>query len=182
MKRLRWFTKREHLLAVVIGFVDGILTAVLLAAGRLLGRGGPPDIGVVLRVAVSAFFTAGFVFYVGRYAELRASLVRAEAQLNLAGKAGHLASTKLGQAVFWDAASQAAISGICSFIGALLPMTVGLLAPNAPILIVAFPISMLGVLGAVLGRVVRGSYFFWVLWLLIGGLVMTAIGFELDLV
>jgi predicted membrane protein (TIGR00267 family) len=181
MTILRSLISREHRLAMVMGFVDGILTAMLLAAARLLGRGTPLDLGIVVRVAVSALFTAGFVFYVGRYAELRGSLVRAAAQLNLA-RGGHLASTRLGQAVFREATFDAAVSGICSFAGALVPLSLGLLLPSAQLVILSFPILMLAVLGILLGRVVRGSALRWSLGLVLGGVLMTLIGFELHLV
>lgn len=164
-----------------MGFVDGILTAMLLSAGRLLGRGAPLDFGVALRVATSALVNGGFVFYVGRYADLRVRLVHAEMQLNLA-KGGHLATTSLGRLALRNAFGEASVSGICSFVAALLPLSLALLLPSVPLLAIVFPVLMLGILGLILGRLVHGNLLAWASALLTSGVLIALVGLKLHLV
>jgi len=167
--------------AIAMGLADGILTALLLASGRLLGRGDPMDGGLAFRVAVGAMATGAFIFYVGRYAELRGSLIQAERQLNLASR-GKLATTRLGRAVLVEAARDSAVSGLSSFAGALLPLPLAVGVPSAPAVAVVLPLAMLAVMGAVLARVVAGSPAVWAGGLVVGGAAMAALGWELNLV
>jgi len=172
--------RREHRLAVVMGLVDGILTAMLLAARKMVGHGTPADAETVLKVAVSALATAGFVFYIGRYAELRSHLVRAEVQLNLRAR-GKFATTRLGRSVFLDACREAILSGGCSFFSALAPLLLAVVFPSMPWLSVILSLLMLGLLGIVLGKAVGGSPALWATGLTVGGLCMTLLGFVLNI-
>jgi len=181
MKYLRWVTHRGRRLALVMGLVDGVLTTMLLAAGRILGRGMPMNFSVALRVAAGCFATAGFVFYIGRYTELRAELVRSEAQLNLARR-GKLATTHLGRSVLFDAIAEAALSGVSSFMSALLPLTLALFFPTVPLFSIVVSLLALGIMGIVLGNAVRGSPVMWAINLIVGGTLMTLAGFWLHLV
>jgi VIT1/CCC1 family predicted Fe2+/Mn2+ transporter len=181
VKALRWFRHRKRRLAIVMGGVDGILTALLLAAGRLLGRGALLDVSLAMRVAVGAMATSGFVFYIARYTELRSNLVYAEAQLNMARR-GILATTHLGWSVFRDAMAEAAISGISSFAGASLPLALAILLPSVPGLSISLPLLTLGGLGFTLGKSVNGRPGLWSFGLMLGGLLMALLGFELHLV
>lgn len=180
MKSLYWLKRRENHLPVVMGLVDGILTAMLLAARKILGYGTPVDSATALKVALYAFATAGFVFYIGRYAELRSQLVHAAAQLNLR-KRGRLATTHLGRMVLHEAVGEAFVSGGCSFISALLPLSLAAAFPSAPLFSVIISLLMLGLLGYLLGRAVRGSSVSWSISLVLGGLLMTGLGFSLHI-
>jgi hypothetical protein len=82
----------------VIGPVDGILTALTLAAARILTPDQPIDISLALRIALAASLSGGFVFFVAEYARLRGELVHAARHLNLAST-GRLATSHLGQEV-----------------------------------------------------------------------------------
>lgn len=181
MTRLGWLKRREHRLAVVMGLVDGILTAMLLAARRMMGHGAPVDAETALKVAVSALATAGFVFYIGRYAELRSHLVRAEVQLNLWAR-GTFATTRLGRMVLLDACREAFLSGGCSFVSALAPLLLAVIFPFLPWLSVIASLGMLALLGAVLGSAVGGSPAAWATGLTGGGLLMMLLGFLLNIV
>ena len=121
----------EWLQAVAMGLADGILSALLLASGRLLGSDRGVDASLALRVAAGALATSGFVFYVGRYAELRGRLMHAERQLNLTSR-GRLATTHLGRAVLFEALGDAAVSGASCFAGALLPLSLSAALPSTP--------------------------------------------------
>ena len=69
MKFFRRLSYREYRLAIVMGFVDGVLTALLLASGRIFDKGIEMTVPMALRIATGALATAGFVFYIGRYTE-----------------------------------------------------------------------------------------------------------------
>jgi hypothetical protein len=141
MTSLRALRPEDHR-AIAMGLADGMLTALLLASGRLLGRGDPIDGGLALRVAVGAMATGAFIFYVGRYAELRGTLIRAEQQLNLTSR-GKLATTRLGRAVLHEAVRDSAVSGVSSFAGALLALLLAVGLPSAPALARMIPVGML---------------------------------------
>jgi VIT1/CCC1 family predicted Fe2+/Mn2+ transporter len=163
-----------------MGFADGVLTALLLASGRLVGS-RIVDASLAIRVALGALATSGFVFFVGRYAELRGQLVHAERQLNLTTR-GRLATTRLGRAVQREALGDAAISGASCFVGALLPLSLSATVPGTPLLAVTVPLVMLGFMGLLLGKALGGSPVIWALSLIVGGIGMTALGWKLDLV
>ena len=164
-----------------MGLADGILTALLLASGRLLAEGRGVDCSLASKVAIYALATNGFVFFVGRYAELRGRLIHAERQLNLTSR-GHFATTRLGRAALRDAVRDTTASGASCFAGALLPLALSAGLPSLPLLAVLVPISMLGVMGFVLAKVLGGWPVLWAAGLLVGGIGMTALGWQLDLV
>jgi VIT1/CCC1 family predicted Fe2+/Mn2+ transporter len=169
-----------HRLDLVAGLCDGILTALILAAGRLVNGGEPVSFGLALRVSAVAALTGGFAFFVARYADLRSELVRAERQLNLLSR-GRLASTRLGSAVLRDAWQGAVIVSTCSFLGALLPMTVSAVLPKPTWLGVVFAIGTLTLLGIFLARSVYGSRSRWALGLALVGTLLTLAGVKLDI-
>lgn len=181
---MRWvgrLLRREYYHSIVMGLVDGILTALLLATGRLLGRGEPVNLSLAIRVAIGALATSGFIFYIGRYAGLRGRLVRAERELNLVRR-GRLATTQLGRAVLLEAISDAVISGTFSFAGALLPLVLAVALPANPLISIVIPIALLGMMGFVLGKAVSGSSVLWAICLLFGGGVIAILGYALRLV
>jgi len=180
MRRLLSLAPEGHR-AIAMGLSDGILTALLLASGRLLGRGDPMNAGLALRVAVGTMATGAFIFYVGRYAELRGTLIRAERQLNLTSR-GKLATTRLGRVVLVEAVGDSTVSGVSSFVGALLPLLLAVGVPSVPPVAVAASIVMLAAMGAVLARVVAGSTTAWAGGLVVGGMAMAALGWKLNLV
>ncbi len=181
---MRWvgrLLRREHYHSIVMGLADGILTALLLASGRLLGRGKPVNLSLAIRVAIGALATSGFILYIGRFAELRCRLVRAERELNLVRR-GRLATTQLGRAVLLESVSDAVISGTFSFAGSLPPLVLAIALPANPFISVVIPIALLGVMGFVLGKAVSGSPILWAICLLFGGAVITFLGYWLRLV
>ena len=167
---------------MVAGVCDGMLTALTLASGRMIGPGSGLSGGLALRVAAAAAaVTQIFVFFVARYAQFRQELVHAERQLNLITP-GHLVSTRLGRAVLHDAAAAAAISAVCSFAGALVPLGLSALLPQVPWLSIALTVALLAGLGALLARTVHGNPWLWALGLIVGGLAVSYVGVQLDIV
>jgi len=180
MKISAWLSQTEHRLDLVAGLCDGILTALILAAGKLLTGGDSVTVSLALRVAAAATLTGGFAFFVARYADLRSELVRAERQLNLMSH-GRFASTRLGRAVLRDAWLGALIISICSFFGAMLPLMISAILPRPTWLGVAVAIGTLALLGIFLAKAVYGSPARWALVLAIAGALLSLIGVKLEI-
>ncbi len=179
MKIIAWLSRSEQRLELVSGFSDGMLTGLILSAGKLLKGGEPVTTSLAVRVAVIAMLANGFAFFVGRYAELRNGLVRAEHQLSLL-KHGYLASTRLGRAVFWDACLSVSIVGVCSFSGAILPLLVSVMVPRPAWFGVASAIGMLALLGALLARSVYDNPFLWAAALAVLGVLLSLASVKLE--
>jgi hypothetical protein len=71
MKPFSWLLSSRNRLDLVAGLSDGILTALTLAAGKLLGPEAAMSPGLALRVALAAAVSGAFVFFVAHYAVLR---------------------------------------------------------------------------------------------------------------
>ena len=113
--------------------------------------------------------------------KLRAELVHSEAQLNLA-RHGKLATTHLGRRVLLDTIREATLSGVSSFMSALLPLTSALAFPTVPLFSIVVSLLALGTIGIVLDNAVGGSPVMWAINLIAGGILMTVAGFWLHLV
>ena len=98
-----WLHATHNRLDVVAGLIDGILTALILAAAKILHHDGGLTLALVGKVGVASACTTVFVFFVAHYAELRAELVRSERELNLLAH-GRLATTRLGRQVLRESA------------------------------------------------------------------------------
>jgi predicted membrane protein (TIGR00267 family) len=181
MRLLARFFRREHTFALVIGFTDGILTALTLAAGRVVSAHNPIDLSLALRISAAASLSGMFIFFTAEYARLRTELVRAERQLNLTAH-GPLAATQLGKAVLRDTLRAAAISNVCSFLGALFPLLSGILLPRPSWLAVVVAIFALGALGAGIATTVYGNLMRWAVALMAAGVVLSLVGMELHIV
>lgn len=174
---------QRSLLSPVLGFADGILTALTLAAGELTksGQHEPISLNRVFAIATSALVSGAFVFYVAHYAQLRGELVHAERQLNLLSH-GRLASTRLGHAVLKEAVWAAAVSSVASFLGSLIPLFTAFLFPTLRWGAVVTSLTSLGILGIALAHVVHGSYWRWCGGLVTSGALLSFIGIKLHIV
>lgn len=161
------------------GVVDGILTALTLAAGRLLRPGGGATLDLGLRVGLASALTTLFVFFVAHYAELRAELTRAEHTLSLLSH-GKLVATRLGRRSFFNALGGAGVAAFCGFIGAMAPLLL-CATLSRPLLGIGATIVLLGLLGALLARSFYGPIYLWALIMMLGGIVLTYIGMELNI-
>lgn len=162
----------------VLGFVDGILNALTLAAASILHQGRAIGAGFTVRVGLFALATAGFVLFVARYADARTELVRQARQLNLASH-GHLASTRLGRAVLREALGDATIASIASFLGAVVPLAVASALPQHSWVALLVAIALLAALGSVVAVVIHGRRVYWSIALGSGGLLLTLVGLAL---
>jgi VIT1/CCC1 family predicted Fe2+/Mn2+ transporter len=181
MSATPWLFQREHAFALVIGVSDGILTALTLAAGSVLGSRVPLQIQLALRIAAASSLSGTFVFFTAEYAKLRGELVHAERQLNLTSH-GRLAATRLGRAVLLETLVKAGLASACNFAGALFPLALGALLPGLAWLAIVAAILALGLLGAAVARSVRGNLFRWVAGLMAAGIVLTFLGSRLRIV
>lgn len=175
--------QRTHLFAFLIGLADGILTALTLTAGRVLNLNPQDtiDMALALRIAAASCLSGAFVFFVAEYARQRRELVHAERQLNLASQK-HLATTRLGQAVFRDTVSGTAIASICNFLGALSPLLWSVLWPGRAWLAIVVAIVALGALGVGVARIIYGNSLRWAFTLMALGVLLTFVGVELRIV
>lgn len=180
MNRLRRLLARNRL-DVVAGLCDGILTALTLAAGRMVGAESTLAAGLALRVAVAGASSSGFMLFVAHYSQLRSELSEAERQLNLTSH-GQLAASRLGRAVLLESGAAAVVGGIAGFCGALLPLLVGVLVPSIPWLAIAAALVVLGVLGAALAIAAHGRPVVWALVLAAAGAVLAYLGMHLKLI
>jgi hypothetical protein len=76
MKTVKRLFGQENVLPMVLGFSDGILTALTLAAGRLTRPEEGVSLSFALRIAAGALVSGAFVFFVAHYAESRSGMRR----------------------------------------------------------------------------------------------------------
>ncbi len=167
-------------LDIVAGVVDGILTALTLAASKLLSPGASLDVGVALRVSIAAGATTVFVFFFAHYAESRARLIRAERQLNVL-RHGRLAAGDLGGRAFRESLGGAAVAGFCSAAGALFPLLLAFALPSPGWFGCGATIVILGALGAGLAQSFDGSRTIWAATLMAIGVIFTFLGATLKI-
>ena len=170
----------ERLLPIVLGVADGILNALTLASASLLTQDGAIGVGLAIRVAIAAFATAAFVFFVAQYADYRGQLVTAARHMSLR-TSRRLTSTGIGSAIMRDAFAGTLITGCASFPGALIPLLIAAFIPSASWIAVPIAIAMLAALGAIVARVIDGAVLRWSIVLAAGGVLMTGIGYELKI-
>jgi len=178
---LRRLMGPDRILAPVLGFTDGSLTALTLASGKLLGGHGAITVDLALRVALAAAASGAFVFFVARYSQLRGQLVHSERVLSLSAR-GSIAKTRLGRAVLAEAARDAGITTAASFPGALVPLAASALLPGPAWLGIAVSLALLGLMGLGLARALSGNPVRWALGLVAGALVLTLLGAQLQVV
>jgi predicted membrane protein (TIGR00267 family) len=168
--------RHGNIFALVIGLTDGILTALTLASGRVFSSTETITISLALRISAASSVSGVFVFFTAEYMRQRGELVHAERQLSLTS---HLAATQLGRAVLRDTLWGAAISSVCNFMGALLPLTAGALFPRLSWLALAVGLMALAVLGMGAARSTYGNPVLWVIALVIAGGLLTLAGWRL---
>jgi hypothetical protein len=154
------------------------LNALALTSAKLVTQGNL-TLSLVGKVAAVTACTTSFVFFVAHYAQLRSELVRAARELNLSSK-GQLATTQLGKQIFYEALWDALVASVCGVVGSVIPLTIALAIP-IPIVGVGVTIAILGVLGWLLGLSVFGSAALWAAGLILGGIIVTAIGAKLNI-
>lgn len=170
----------RFLLPLTLGTVDGLLNALTLTAGSLVGGGSPVTYGLAFRVGGAALVTAAFSVFVAEYAEGRAHLVRASRELNLTAR-GHLATTRLGRIAATRSLAATAVACAASFLGAAVPLLVGAALPDVSWIVVVLGVLALAAFGGLLGRLFAGRVAVWTVAMGIGGVAIAWIGVWLDI-
>ncbi|MCZ2076237.1 MAG: hypothetical protein LC130_14695 [Bryobacterales bacterium] len=173
--------RREYAFALVVGVCDGILTALTLAAGRVISSQEPLRIQLALRIATASALAGTFVFFTAEYSKLRGELVHAERELSLT-EHGRLAASRLGRAVLKEGLEKAGLSSVCNFAGALFPLALGAILPGPAWLAIAAAIIALGLLGTAIAHSVHGNHFRWAIGLMAAGGILTLAGLHLHVV
>jgi VIT1/CCC1 family predicted Fe2+/Mn2+ transporter len=175
MMRLSKLFAPERLFAWVIGPVDGILTALILAAGHIVRPEQPIGIMLAVRIGIAAALSGGFVFFFAEYARLRGELKHAERHLNLRSR-GRLALSSLGREIVADSVLGTGIASFTGFLGALVPLLFGAVFSNIAWVGIVVAVGVLGALGATVARAVQGTPGAWAVTLMLGGVALSVAG------
>ena len=175
-----WLESARTRLDITAGLIDGILTALTLASGKLLEGAGDPGVDFALRVGAATSLTTLFVFFVAHYAEMRADISRAERELNLMAH-GKLATGALGRRAIQESFAGAFVAAICGLFGAMIPLLLCHALPSPRWLGLAITVGLLGALGAILAKSFHGTMLAWAASLMAGGILLTWIGLQLNI-
>lgn len=177
-----WLVERERLLFfIVTGLAEGVLTALILAAGRMLEPSHSLTAGLALRIGMAAGFPEAVVFFAAEYARQRGQLLRMERQLNLTER-GRLVSSRLGRQALGEASGAAILSGVCAFAGASIPLVFASVLPGPGWLTIVIAVGCLGLLGAGIGHTTQSCKPCWSLALGVAGGVLATLGYFLHVV
>ncbi len=175
------FIGRERLFFVITGLVEGMLTALTLAAGKMLRPGESIAGDLALRIGMAAGFPTIVVFFAAEYARQRQELLHMAHQLNLTRRE-RLADGKLGRQAWRESSLSALASGLCSFGGAAIPLLAAGEIPGSGWPAIAVTVGCLGGLGAGIGYTTASCKTCWALALVIAGGLLTGLGYLLQVV
>jgi predicted membrane protein (TIGR00267 family) len=175
-----WIESARTRLDITAGMTDGVLTALTLASGKLLRANAPVASSIAFKIGAATALTTLFVFFVAHYAELRTEIDRAEKQLNLLRR-GTLAAGELGRRAVANAFAGSLLAAACGLLGSMVPLLLCFALPTPRWLGLAITIGLLGLLGAAMARSFRGPIGFWAVVLMLGGVVLAWIGWQLDI-
>lgn len=172
---------RRGAFAVVLGLTDGMLTALTLAAGRMVRSQSGLSISLAMRVAAASAVAGGIVFFTAELARRNQELVHAERQLNLLSH-GRLATTRLGHFVLVESFTAAFTVTGSNFLGACLPFLAGLIFRRVVLAPILCTLLLLGALGAVIAKATYRSKTLWITGLVIAGGALAGLGVWLQIV
>ncbi len=178
---MRTFLKK-HLFALVLGLIDGILSVLTLATGKVLDNKGEKfSFSLALRVALVTAISGGFVYFISEYAKQRNSLIKAEKELNLA-RHGKFVTSNLGRQILKETAVGVLVSGSFSFFGAFVPISGAVFFPTYSWLSILIALLILAILGFSMAKLVYGSSVRWVFTLIATGIVVSFLGYKLHVI
>ncbi len=161
--------------------IDGILSTLTLASGRMSGGAGDLTWGLALRIAGASSLASAFVFFAAEYTRVRGTLVREARQLSLPVR-GALVRTQLGRVALHGSVARTGLSCASNLAGALLPLVPALLWPDYSWLSILVAVAVLAALGFLLARAVSGRWASWSGGLSLAGLTIAIIGAKLHIV
>lgn len=121
--------RSDTLFAVLIGLIDGIGTALLLAGSQLLEQ-HPLGYGLVLRISLAAGLGGILPLLAAEYARQRGEIVHAARELNMIAPR-RLVQGALGRRSLHAALRSAMIAAASGFVGACGCLALGALDPRA---------------------------------------------------
>lgn len=172
--------KQNLLFPFTLGLSDGVITTLMLISRSLLS-GESIGAGLALRVAFGAAFVGAFSYFIAEYSRLREEISRTSRQLVLRSPS-YLIKGKIGRDIMAESVIGTTISTFSGFTGSMIPLAFSVLLPQDGLLSIIVAVVALAGLGAGIGRSVKGNYVFWVLTMVILGMLVSVIGFYLNLV
>lgn len=172
--------KLNLLFPFTLGLSDGVITTLMLISRSLLA-GESIGAGLAFRVAFGAAFVGAFSFFIAEYSRLREEISRTSRQLVLRSPY-YLIKGKIGRDIMLESVIGTSVSAVTGFTGSMIPLSFSVLLPQDGLLSIIVAVVALAGLGAGLGRSVKGNYVFWILTMVIVGLLVSVIGFYLNLV
>lgn len=172
--------KQNLLFPFTLGLSDGVITTLMLIARTLISANAL-SLNLALRVAFGAAFVGGFSFFIAEYSRLRGEISRTSRQLNLRSPA-YLIRGKIGRDIMLESVLGTTISVLSGFTGSMIPLAFAILVPEDGVLSIVVAIVSLSALGAGISKSVKGNYLFWILTMSILGMIVTLVGFYLNLV
>jgi predicted membrane protein (TIGR00267 family) len=167
--------------ALLLGLIDGILTVLTLATGHVMRSGDPVTLSLAVKVAFATSLSGACIYFFSEYSHLRHRLIHAEKELNLSHH-GHLATTQLGKQVLGETFIGVIVSSVFNFLGAMLPLGAAVILPKMQWMSIVIALLLLFFLGIAIARLVYGTPVKWVLALLSAGIIVSYVGYKLNVV
>jgi VIT1/CCC1 family predicted Fe2+/Mn2+ transporter len=171
---------KNYLFPVSIGLSDGIITALILASGGILIRGSI-DLFEAFKISFGSAFAGAFSYFIAQYAGLNEELHRTALQLNLKST-DYLLRGHLGIEIFSESLVGALIAALFGFLGALIPLSSSLIIKGNIVIPLSISYFSLAVLGLFISKTTAGRARFWVIVMVIVGIIVTVAGYELKLI
>lgn len=173
---------QKQLFSILLGLIDGILTVLTLATGKILDKPySAMSLGFATRLAFVTSISGACVYFISQYSKERIRLIRAEKELNFT-KHGKFVTTNLGKQIVKETAVSVVVTGSCSFLGAFIPMSGAIFFPGVAWFSMIIALLILALLGWSVARMVYGNILFWVISLFIAGIVVSFIGYKLNVI
>lgn len=172
----------KQLYGILLGLIDGILTVLTLATGKILGTPHSTfSLGLAIRVALVTSVSGACIYFISEYSRQRIRLIRAEKELNFT-QHGKFVTTYLGKQIVRETAVSVVVSGSCCFLGAFIPLSGAVFFPVSAWISVVVALLTLALLGWSIAKIVYGNIFMWVICLFLVGLAVGFIGYELHVI
>jgi VIT1/CCC1 family predicted Fe2+/Mn2+ transporter len=171
---------KKYIFPVSIGLSDGIITALILASGGILGKSNI-DLFEAFRISFGSAFAGAFSYFIAQYAGLNEELHRTALQLNLKST-DYLLKGHLGIQIFIESLLGAFIAAFFGFLGALIPLSSSLIIRSNIEIPLLLSYTSLAVLGLFISKTTAGRSRFWVIVMVIVGIIVTVAGYELKLI
>lgn len=165
---------------VSLGFLDGIITPLMITSHLILsGIGLPFELGI--RIALGSASVGAFSYFIAEFASNRAELVRISRHIN-PGSPLKILRGRLSEEAFVRTASGTLISAGSSFVGSLIPLLSYSLSDSNSILAITLAEAAMMILGIAISRVLKTGWAVWVFGMMLFGMAITILGFFVQIV